>query len=214
MNLVKVLVLLGAIAAALLGAALFVIAQYPFAIAESGPSGFDIVSPAEYFGQVLVSVILLLLAWWGFRFALSEGVRRKLIIAGAMLVALTVAWNYVKPPAGAHPIGGKFYVEKREWGAEMDPVYYNLWRREFIQYERVDIEMSAYTFHKPDCVLYTGLNMFRSPRWAVCGDRSPMRVLDTTMVASSIVELAMRQPPYSEDFRRLEFIKAHNAGGR
>jgi len=79
-------------------------------------------------------------------------------------------------------------------------------------------------YYDADCVVYSAVRQYRGPKFAVCGDRTPVRVMtwggdwsiepdglispDTRVGATvlkpiaAIIALAVRQPPYAADWRK------------
>ncbi len=139
-----------------------------------------------------------------------------------------VPWMRASPPTNLQGMGGSWYLGKGpsqviEAGTQFQMLYRKGGRR----YVRMDGGIDDARYYPPDCVVYSAVREYRGPIFAVCGDRMPVRIMNsgidwsfhedglllprgTTLAGSSIrvestqlkpiqaiVELALRQPPYS-----------------
>jgi hypothetical protein len=107
-----------------------------------------------------------------------------------------------------------------------------LYRKVEGRYVQVDERIDEARYYSPDCVVYSAVRESREPVFAVCGDRTPVRVMNsgidwslqeeglvlssgrtpagsTTRVESTelkpilaIMALALRQPTYADDWHK------------
>ena len=136
---------------AVLALLLFAWAMLPFMWAESGPKGFDVISPLVFWSLMAASAGLTYFAWRSFKAAVAVRVRWALGIAVVTLTTLLVGWNTVRRPTGAQPLGGGWYIVTDSPGAEPRHAFY---RRATIGYSRVDAEVSWFRLVDGDCLVY------------------------------------------------------------
>ena len=166
---------------AVLGLLLFAWAMLPFVIAESGPKGFDVISPLAFWSLMAASAGLIYVAWRSFKVAVAARVRWGLGIAVVTVTTLLVGWNTVRKPAGAEPLGGGWHIVTDSRGTEPHHAFY---RRATLGYSRVDAEVSWFRLVDGDCLVYAHASL-GGDAWAVCGDLEPVQVFESSLTRST-----------------------------
>jgi hypothetical protein len=166
---------------AVLGLLLLAWAMLPFVIAESGPKGFDVISPLAFWSLMAASAGLTYAAWRSFKAAVAACVRWALGIAVVTVTTLLVGWNTVRKPTGAQPVGGGWHIVTDSPGAEPRHAFY---RRATIGYSRVDAEVSWFRLVDGDCLVYAHEHL-SGDVWAVCGDLERVQVFEPSLTRSS-----------------------------
>ena len=149
----------------------------PFAIAESGPKGFDVISPLVFWSLMAASAVLTYAAWRSFKAAVAVRVRWALGIAVVAITTFLVGWNTVRKPTGAEPLGGGWHIVTDSPGAQPQHAFY---RRATIGYSRVDAEVSWFRLVDGDCLVYAHAHL-SGDAWAVCGDLEPVKVFESSL---------------------------------
>ena len=166
---------------AVLGLLLFGWAMLPFLIAESGPKGFDVISPLVFWSLTAASAVLMYAAWRSFKAAVAARVRWVLGIALVTVTTLYVGWNTVRTPTGAQPAGGGWHIVTDSRGSERQ---HALYRKATIGYSRVDAEVSWFRLVDGDCLVYAHAHL-SGDAWAVCGDLEPVQVFESSLTRST-----------------------------
>ena len=199
----KIVLALGAAAAAVGALLLVVVAAFPYVYGESGSARYAREHRLEAGGELLGAAVLLWIGWYCVRHSLS--MRSWAVIAGLLLfvgILHSVAEDR-RVPAGAYSAGGNWYVVATHEPAEIDTVRYRLFYKKGWHYQPVDDLISEYHFVPPDCLTFRGLKVSHRPKYAMCGYRSPAGTYDTTVADDMLLGKARGQKGYRADWESI-----------
>lgn len=159
-----------------------------------------------------------------------------------LFVLAVIFWIRFSPPNNLEAIGDSWYLGTSSTNLiiEAGTRFRSLYRKTGRRYVQVDRMIDVARYYAPDCVVYSAVRDYRGPIFAVCGDRMPVRIMNSgidwsfeedglvlprgrTLAGSNIrvettelkpieaiVALALRSPPYATDWPKSDSPLPHD----
>jgi hypothetical protein len=159
-------------------------------------------------------------------------------LPATIVVLSLVAWLRLGAPYMLRPVGGAWYLGSNipfdiiEAGTR----FRSLYRKDGRSYVQVDRMVGTAQYYRSGCVVYEAVHTYRGPIFAVCGDRTPVRIIDggdnwsiqpeglispetrrrqgtyefvgplVLKPIEAIITLALQQPPYAADWAKRDSV--------
>lgn len=160
------------------------LAMLPFAWAESGPRGFDVVGPGTFGITLLAAAALAFAGVRGILRAVPRTAFRPALAPSLAVAAVALGWQLVRAPSGARSFGGGWYVASPRVDPEAGGTHHTLHRRGALGWKQVDAEVAWFRRAQRDCIIY-GHAYVPGDTWAACGGAAPVKIFDGSLSSRS-----------------------------